>query len=144
MEEEDLPYVLEIENLSFPNPWHEVTFKGEINNSKISFPFVIVHKYQNKIIGYIIFWHIKEQVQINTIAVHPDFRRMGIGESVLLQVLDKVRKDGAIFVTLEVRPSNLAARSLYYKLGFEVLGIRENYYSNPQEHAIIMGKSLDQ
>ena len=143
MEEEDLPYVLEIENLSFPNPWHEVTFKGEINNRRISFPFVIVHRSQNKIIGYIIFWHIKEQVQINTIAVHPDFRRMGIGEFVLLQVLDQVHKDGAIFVTLEVRPSNLAARSLYYKLGFEVLGIRENYYSNPQEHAIIMGKSLD-
>lgn len=143
MEDGDLSCVLEIENLSFPNPWHEMTFKGEIRNRRISFPFVVVHKSENRIIGYIIFWQVNEQVQINNIAVHPDFRRMGVAESVLLQILDHVRKEGVLFVTLEVRPSNLAARSLYRKLGFEVLGIRENYYNNPQEHALIMGKSLD-
>lgn len=144
MEEKDLPYVLEIESLSFPNPWHELTFKGEIHNRRISFPFVIVHKSENRVIGYIIFWQVNEQVQINNIAVHPDFRRMGVAESVLLEVLEHVRKEGVIFVTLEVRPSNVAARSLYRKLGFEVLGIRENYYINPREHALIMGKPLDQ
>jgi len=142
MEDQDLPYVLEIEKLSFPNPWHEVTFKGEIQNRRISFPFVVVHRPENKVIGYIIFWQINEQVQINNIAVHPDFRRMGVAESVLLYILDNVQKEGVIFVTLEVRPSNFAARSLYQKLGFEVLGVRENYYINPQEHALIMGKPL--
>jgi len=88
MEDQDLPYVLEIEKLSFPNPWHEVTFKGEIQNRRISFPFVVVHRPENKVIGYIIFWQINEQVQINNIAVHPDFRRMGVAESVLLHILD--------------------------------------------------------
>ena len=139
-----MAHVLEIESLSFPNPWREMTFRGEIYNQPVSFPFVIVHKFQRKIIGYVIFWCIKERAQINNIAIHPDFRRMGIAESVMFQVLDQIRKAGAKLITLEVRLSNLAARSLYNKLGFEVFGIKENYYNDPREDALIMGKFLNQ
>jgi ribosomal-protein-alanine N-acetyltransferase len=142
MKEGDLPFVLEIENASFPNPWHEMTFRGEIYNQPISSPFVIVFKPQKKVIGYLVFWRIKQQMQINNIAIHPDFRRMGIAEAVMQQVLSEIRSAGTKFVTLEVRPSNLAARSLYNKLGFAVLGIKENYYHNPPEHALVMGKKL--
>ncbi|NIO49443.1 MAG: ribosomal protein S18-alanine N-acetyltransferase [Candidatus Aminicenantes bacterium] len=142
MKEGDLPYILEIENVSFPNPWHEMTFRGEIYNQPISSPYVIVFKPQKKVIGYLVFWQIKERIQINNIAIHPDFRRMGIAEAVLHQVLSKIRGAGTKFVTLEVRPSNVAARSLYHKLGFDVLGIKENYYHNPPEPALVMGKKL--
>ena len=143
MKEKDLPYVLEVENLSFPNPWHEMTFIGEIHNEPLSSAFVIVHRLQKKVIGYIIFWHIKEQVQISNIAIHPDFRRMGIAEAVLKQVLSQIQMEGSKLVTLEVRPSNLAARSLYNKLGFDVLGLRENYYHDPSEPALVMCKQLN-
>ncbi len=142
MEEEDISAVVEIENLCYPNPWREMTFRGELYNQPVSFPFVMVHKYQRRIIGYVIFWCIKDRAMINNIAVHPDFRRMGIAEAVMRQVLDQIRKAKAGLVTLEVRPSNIAARSLYKKLGFEVLGIRENYYHDPPEDALIMGKFL--
>jgi len=142
MEEEDISAVLEIENLSYPNPWREMTFRGEVYNRPVSFPFVMVHKYQRRIIGYIIFWCMKERAMINNIAVHPDFRRMGIAEAVMHQVLDQIKKAGAGLVTLEVRPSNVAARSLYNKLDFEVLGIKEDYYHDPPEDALIMGKFL--
>ena len=142
MKEGDLPYILEIENVSFPNPWHEMTFRGEICNQPISFPLVIVFKPQKKVIGYLVFWQIKEQMQINNIAIHPDYRRMGIAEAVLHQVLSEVRMEGAKLVTLEVRPSNIAARTLYNKLGFDVLGIKEDYYHDPPEPALVMGKKL--
>ncbi len=142
MKEGDLPYILEIENVSFPNPWHEMTFRGEICNQPISFPFAIVFKPQKKVIGYLVFWQIKERMQINNIAIHPDFRRMGIAEAVMQQVLSEIRRGGAKFVTLEVRPSNIAARTLYNKLGFDVLGIKENYYHDPPEPALVMGKKL--
>ncbi len=142
MKERDLPYILEIENVSFPNPWHEITFRGEICNQPISFPFVIVFKPQKKVIGYLVFWQIKERMQINNIAIHPDYRRMGIAEAVLQQVLSEVRTGETKFVTLEVRPSNIAARTLYNKLGFDVLGIKENYYHDPPEPALVMGKKL--
>jgi ribosomal-protein-alanine N-acetyltransferase len=142
MKENDLPYILEIENVSFPNPWREMTFRGEISNQPISFPLVIVFKPQKKVIGYLIFWQIKERMQINNIAIHPDYRRLGIAEAVLQQVLSEVRREETKFVTLEVRPSNIAARTLYDKLGFDVLGIKENYYHDPPEPALVMGKKL--
>jgi len=144
MEEEDIPFVYEIERLSFPNPWHESTFLGEIQNQPISFPFVIVHSQQKKVIGYIILWHIRDEVQINNIAIHPDFRRKGIGEAVMRKVLDQMAREKAKFVFLEVRPSNIAAFSLYRKLGFKVLGIRKDYYTHPREDALLLGLHLNQ
>jgi ribosomal-protein-alanine N-acetyltransferase len=143
MEERDLPFVLEIERLSFPNPWHETTFRGEIQHRPISFPLVIVHDTLDQVIGYIVFWMVAEEVQINNIAVHPDFRRFGIGERVLRLVLEQVRYKGAKFITLEARPSNTAALSLYRKLGFKVAGIRKGYYTNPPEDALVFVLHLD-
>jgi len=144
MEERDLFDVHAIERASFPNPWHLSTFRGEIHNRSISSPYVIVHRLEKRIIGYIICWHLQDEVQISNIAVHPDFRRMGIGESVLKWVLAQLDEGGAKLISLEVRPSNMAAIKLYNKLGFDILGIRKNYYHNPHEHAIVMGKLLNQ
>jgi ribosomal-protein-alanine N-acetyltransferase len=138
MVEEDLPSVLEIEGLSFPNPWQESTFRGEIQHRPISFPYVVIHASLNKVIGYIIFWQIGEDVQINNIAVHPEFRRMGIAERVLRQVTEQVRFRGANIITLEVRPSNAAALTLYKKIGFKMLGLRKAYYSSPPEDALVL------
>jgi ribosomal-protein-alanine N-acetyltransferase len=142
MEEKDLASVLKIEELSFPNPWHESTFRGEIQHRPISFPLVVVHSALNKVIGYIIFWLIGEEVQVNNIAVHPDFRRLGIGEQVLCQVIEMVKWRGANFIGLEVRPSNLAALAMYKKIGFRMLGVRKNYYTNPPEDAFVLGLHL--
>jgi len=142
MEEDDLPLVCAIESLSFSNPWHESIFRGEIYNQPISFPFVIIHKDLKRVIGYILFWQLKEEVHINNIALHPDFRRRGIGEAVLRKMLNRVQREGAKFVSLEVRPSNLAALGLYRKLGFKIIGRRKDYYLTPREDAVILGKYL--
>ncbi len=142
MKEDDLDSVLEIEHLSFPHPWRLSTFIGELDNYPISIPFVILHRPNERLMGYIILWFIHEEVQISNFALHPDFRRLGIGEAVLHEILDKVVKEGAREIFLEVRPSNHIARSLYEKLGFQILGIRKNYYLSPVEDALIMGKNL--
>ncbi len=144
MAEKDLPYVCAIERVSFPNPWHEMTFIGEIHNKSISFPYVVVHKKEERVIGYVIFWHVRDEIQISNIAIHPDFRRKGIGLAVMRQILELVKRERAKFISLEVRPSNSAALNLYKKLGFEILAIRKDYYHNPKEHALIMGKRLNQ
>jgi len=144
MEKIDLPSVIEIENLSYPNPWHLSSFLGEIDNKPISHPYVIVFRPLNKVIGYVIYWHIRNEVQISNIAISPDYRQLGVGEVVLMQILHEVQRKGAEFVFLEVRPSNQAARSLYDKLGFKILGLRKEYYRNPSEDAIVMGLSFSQ
>jgi len=54
----------------------------------------------------------------------------------------KIKKEGVSYIFLEVRPSNKTAVALYKKLGFQKLGLRKNYYHNPIEDAIIMGRSV--
>jgi len=142
MVEDDLDSVLEIEHLSFPHPWRRTTFIGELDNYPISIPFGIIHRPNDRLIGYIILWFIQEEVQISNFALHPDFRKRGVGEAVLLDILDKITKQGAEEIYLEVRSSNHGARSLYEKLGFQILGVRKNYYQSPVEDALIMGKNL--
>jgi ribosomal-protein-alanine N-acetyltransferase len=142
MKESDISVVHVIEELSFSNPWSDATFLGEVQNEGISFPAVIVHEPDQKVAGYIIYWQVRDEVQINNIALHPDFRGRGIGEAALTAVLKEVRGKGATFVTMEVRPSNMPAVSLYRKLGFKVLGTRKGYYGNPVEDAYVMGLAL--
>jgi ribosomal-protein-alanine N-acetyltransferase len=144
MREEDLPVVRSIENASFPNPWSENTFRGEIQNTLISEPLVAVHRPDGRVIGYVVYWRVRDDVQINNIAVHPDFRGQGIGETIMKHVLGRVRREGASFVSLEVRASNVAALTLYRKLGFDLLGVRKGYYLNPSEDALVLGLVFDQ
>jgi ribosomal-protein-alanine N-acetyltransferase len=150
MREGDLPAVRAIETLSFSNPWSDNTFRGEIQNISISSPMVVVRKPGNPVVAddpvvaYIVYWQIRDDVQINNVAVHPDHRGLGLGEAMMRYAIAKVRAAGASFVTLEVRQSNTAAVTLYKKLGFEILGTRKNYYTKPDEDAHVMGLVLDQ
>lgn len=144
MRESDLTAVLTIEVQSFSNPWSDNTFRGEIQNTSISSPLVVVRRPGDRVVAYIIYWQIRDDVQINNVAVHADCRGQGLGEAVLRFALAKVRAAGAAFVTLEVRQSNAPAVHLYKKLGFDILGTRKHYYTNPDEDAHVMGLVLDQ
>ena len=144
MKEDDLPAVRAIEGLSFSNPWSDNTFRGEIQNTPVSSPLVVVRRPGEEVVGYIIYWQIRDDVQVNNIAVHPECRGLGLGEAMMRFAIAKVRAAGAEFMTLEVRQSNVAAVTLYKKLGFEVLGTRKNYYTKPDEDAYVLGLVLDQ
>jgi ribosomal-protein-alanine N-acetyltransferase len=90
------------------------------------------------IIGFAGLWLMVDEAHITTIAVHPDFRRHGLGEFMLASLIDIAYDIGARWVTLEVRISNHVAQNLYRKYGFHEKGIRERYYSDNQEDALIM------
>ncbi len=140
MQERDIKAVLEIERLSFSHPWPESSFCGEIQNLHISYPSVIIHRPDDRLIGYVIFWYVADEAQISNFALHPDFRGQGVGEAVLRKTLDTMRRMGAAHVVLEVRPSNTPARYLYSKFGFVPLGLRKDYYRDPQEDALVLLK----
>ena len=93
---------------------------------------------QNVILGYGGFWLMVDEAHISTIAAHHDWRRQGIGELLLVSMIDAGAETGAQMVTLEVRVSNMSAQSLYRKYGFEVTGRRKGYYSDNGEDALIM------
>lgn len=142
MREADLGAVRAIEAMSFSNPWSEDTFRGEVQNTPVSSPLVVVRRPGDEVVGYIIYWQIRDDVQVNNIAVHPECRGRGLGEAMMRFAIAKVRAAGAEFMTLEVRQSNAAAVALYKKLGFEALGTRKNYYTRPDEDACVMGLVL--
>ena len=76
------------------------------------------------------------------VAVHPDFRRRGIAEALVLELARALKEKGNHSLSLEVRQSNEPAKKLYEKLGFEQVGLRPNYYRNPREAALILKKVL--
>ena len=143
MRNDDLPEVLAIEHQCFSHPWPENTFRGEIQNEGLSHPMVALEKTTGRLIGYVIYWMVLDEVQINNVAVHPDFRRRHIAEAMMNRILEDARTKGGMYAVLEVRLSNVAARTLYEKkLGFVYLDIRTAYYTNPTEDALVLGLPL--
>ncbi|GHO54918.1 ribosomal protein S18-alanine N-acetyltransferase [Ktedonobacter robiniae] len=90
------------------------------------------------ILGFAGLWLMVDEAHVTTIAMHPDFRRRGLGELLLVSLIDIAYEIGAKWVTLEVRVSNYSAQSLYRKYGFREAGVRHRYYSDNQEDALIM------
>ena len=79
-----------------------------------------------------------DEAHITTFAVHPTWRRRGVGQHLLLRMLQLANDRRAREATLEVRLSNMPARRLYEKYGFRPVGIRPRYYSDNGEDALIM------
>jgi ribosomal-protein-alanine N-acetyltransferase len=90
------------------------------------------------IVGYAAFWLMANEAHLTSIAVRESWHRRGIGELLLISVIDLAAEQNAQVVTLEVRFSNLAAQSLYEKYDFHKVGERPGYYSDNREDAVIM------
>ncbi len=137
---DDLPVVLQIDRLSFPLPWPERSYRYELTKNPASSLLVaeINGVVPNEVIGFIGCWLIAEEVHISTIAVHPYYRRQGVGEKLLLNVLGWAVDQRAQVATLEVRVSNQIAIDLYKKQGFVIEGKKIGYYRDNNEDAYLM------
>jgi ribosomal-protein-alanine N-acetyltransferase len=91
-----------------------------------------------RIVGFCSFWRVLDELHINNLAVLPGVRRQGVASALLAHVLREGSRLGAARATLEVRLSNEPARLLYERFGFVVAGVRQGYYSNPVEDALIL------
>jgi ribosomal-protein-alanine N-acetyltransferase len=135
----DLDEVMAIERASFRHPWSSSFFLQEL---QVACARSILAQIDNKIIGYVLFWLLQDEVDIHNIAVHTGFRRQGIGQALLRQVVEQARRRHSSRVTLEVRVSNLAAQKLYESVGFISQGVRQGYYSDDGEDALLMALEL--
>jgi len=108
----------------------------EISQNRYAHYIVARVKDDGRVIGYGGLWVLFDEGHITTLAVHPLHRKAGTGSFLLEHMLRKARANGATQVFLEVRDSNLAARRLYEKFKFKVIGRRKNYYLN--EDALVM------
>jgi [ribosomal protein S18]-alanine N-acetyltransferase len=135
MEMHEIPQVLEIERMSFSEPWSESAFRNEIHKT---YAFNRVALRGNSVIGYICANYILDEGHILNLAVHPDFREKGIATELMSDAIHELRQKGCDYLYLEVRASNSAAKKFYERFGLGVTGIRKNYYNSPKEDALIM------
>ena len=132
----DIPAVLEIERASFTTPWPPEAFEQELRHNRLA--RYAVARQGSAVVGYAGVWLMVDEAHITTFAVHPDWRRQGIGRRLLLAMLTVAEELKATRMTLEVRVSNLAAQALYGTHGFAIAGRRERYYTDDGEDAFVM------
>jgi len=133
---DDLLVVQVIERESFSTPWPAHAYRQEIEQNRLA--HYIVARYRDQIVGFAGIWLLVDEAHITTFATQSRWRRQGIGERLLVALLDLALARGAKEATLEVRPSNIPAKRLYEKYGFKVVGVRPRYYSDNNEDALIM------
>jgi len=137
---EDLDEIVAIENVSYPSPWPKQIFEREIE-AQNSYKRII--RFSGSVVAYIVTWTIHDEVHILNIAVHPDFRKIGLGEMLLRDCLGFSSERGLKLAVLEVRTSNSGAIKLYEKIGFRTLRVRKKYYSDTGEDAYVMLYELE-
>ncbi|MBR1730836.1 MAG: ribosomal protein S18-alanine N-acetyltransferase [Ruminococcus sp.] len=134
--ESEIPEIAEIERECFAHPWSENSIKETFMNKSDHF---YAAEADGKIVGYIGVSIAADEGYILNVATKPDCRRRGAAKALLNYIINVYEKKLS-FLTLEVRPSNIAAIKLYESFGFEKVGERKNYYRNPVENALLLTK----
>src|SRR5690606_17454023 len=120
MKMSDLKQVLAIENLSFPAPWSRQSFISDLSYNRAA--IYLVARQDDQIIGYAGMWVVVDEAHITNIAVHPAWRRLGVGRRLMDRLVEIAQANRCRAITLEVRKSNLAAQNLYTQYGFTAQG----------------------
>ena len=132
--------VAQLEKICFADPWSEKSVASELDNI---WALWLVAVEDDRVIGYIGSQTSIDETDVMNVAVHPDYRRRGIAEMLIVNLVEELKKKGSHALMLEVRASNAPAIALYEKLGFLQVGCRKNYYRNPKEDALILRKEWE-
>lgn len=130
---DDLDEVVVLETRAYSQPWTLNVFRNELAAPDRTY---LVAESEGHIVGYGGLMVVGSDAHVTTVAVDPDARGGALGTRLMLHLVDAALADEARNLTLEVRPSNTAAQSLYRKFGMAPVGVRKNYYRD--EDALIM------
>ena len=144
--DEDIPAILELENLCFVDPWKESTIRYEMHENPVSNVWVIEleEKSQNlkSVVGYCDYWHTFDSATIAQIAVHPSLQRKQLGSAMMDEIINDCYAKKVRTLTLEVRASNSKAINFYLKHGFKKELTKPHYYKNGED-AIYMIRNVE-
>jgi ribosomal-protein-alanine N-acetyltransferase len=164
MNADDIAQVMDIERESFPSMWPQTAYRRELQNKVARYLVVAELRDEprtitpapglwgalrrivgsdgdtsnQRVLGFIGLWLLVGEAHIVTVAVRNSYRRMGIGERLLIAAIDTALEYDQDVLTLEVRKSNEAAQQLYLKYGFDRVGLRKRYYTDNNEDAVLM------
>ncbi len=127
--------VFEVSKLSLKETWNKESIEKELSNKLAKY---LVALDGANVVGFVGMWSVFDEGDITNIAVHPDYRKQGIGNLLMNNLISLCKKNKINSLTLEVRESNIKAQNLYKKHEFKEEGLRKNFYDNPKENAIIM------
>jgi ribosomal-protein-alanine N-acetyltransferase len=146
MSEHDLLEIVEIEEQSGLSRWGWAAYYAELQGGNRDLMLIArvarSSTVEGPIAGYIVARETAGELHINNVAVRSEYRRRGIGAALLNRVIEEARRRKAKAAFLEVRSANQAAQTLYEKSGFKAIARRANYYSEPQEDAVVMSLVL--
>lgn len=132
--------IYELECICFPDDnWSEKLIKNDIFNEKSHYYVCFVN---DSLVGYINASVILDEAELNRVAVHPEYRRLGIARALIKRLIDDLNRRNCNLLMLEVRRNNIEAISLYESLNFKKDGLRKNYYQNPLDDAVLMSLNL--
>jgi ribosomal-protein-alanine N-acetyltransferase len=162
MTPDDLDEIMPLERQSFTDPWTRHMYLSDLTTNALATYLVVrhgdagtrgrgerqavenglvlspsLHAAASPILAYGGFWLLLDEAHIATVASHPAWRGCGLGQRLMLALLDAAMARGAASSTLEVRAGNLPARRLYEKLGYEVTGVRKRYYRDGEDGLIM-------
>ncbi len=140
MDPADVELIMPLERLAFADPWTRHMYLSDLADNPLATYRVIRSGDDGRwppILGWGGFWLLVDEAHVATVASHPDYRGCGLGEWLMVALLDKAQERGARVATLEVRASNLPAQKLYDKLGFDVVGMRRKYYRDGEDGLIM-------
>ena len=137
MNQDHVSQIAELEQICFSMPWSENAITSELTNP-LSLWLVAIDN--QKVVGYVGSQSVMGEADMMNIAVSEEYRRKGIGEALVSQLISALSERDVFSLSLEVRATNQSAISLYMKMGFEKVGCRPGYYKNPKEDAFIFRK----
>lgn len=129
MSYENIDDVIKVEQSAFLHPWSKQSFLDELVNPLARYFVLII---DNKVSGYAGLWHIVDEGHITNIAIKKELQGQGLSNYLLKEIIDYKNKNNLIFLTLEVRESNIIAQKLYEKYNFKKIGERKKYYENSE------------
>lgn len=134
---DEVEQIAAIEEASMPNPWKAPSYIEAIDSDHA---FIIVAMDSDKVAGFAVFYLTPPEAELPDIVVDKSYRGQGLGAQLLSYAHEVLTSKNIDTLFLEVRESNAPARGLYTKMGFEEIGKRKYFYSNPVEDAICMRK----
>jgi ribosomal-protein-alanine N-acetyltransferase len=142
----DVDAAMLIERQAFRQPWSRHMYLSDLQQNRMA-SYLVVHPAAEDsqllppVLAYGGMWLMVDEAHIATVASHPGYRGCGLGQWLMLGLLEEAVARGAFRSTLEVRVTNAPAISLYQKLGYEMVGMRRHYYQDG-ENAYIMTTPL--
>jgi len=131
-----LDQIVALEQRSFSDPWTRNMFWMELTVGGGTYSRGAL--VGDRVIGYLFAVLVEDEAHLGNLAVDPGYRRQGVAQRLLDDLIAASRGQGGCLVTLEVRESNAEARKFYARNGFIDVAIRKSYYRSPVEDAIVM------